>query len=442
MRLIPTLLAATLLTTGCSKLDSMFGGKDETRLPGERISVLAFDQGLEADKALMAEKMQIPGPLTNTNWPTSGGRLDHGGGNYTLPAELRQMWEESVGEGLSAEQPLMATPVAGFGMIYTMDSDARVTATSMESGKRVWKSDMAAENERGKATGGGVSLSGDTLFAATGYGEVVALKAKDGTELWRHKLNQPLRSSPTAADGRVYVVTIDNQLQALSAETGEPIWTHQGFSEAAGLLGAASPAVGHGLVIAAYSSGEIFALRADNGRALWSDNLAPIQRTSGLSTIAAIRGLPVLAADGNIVLAISNAGRMVAIDVRSGQRIWEQKIGGSNTPWVAGENIFVLSGQAQLVSLSLRDGRIRWVQQLTQFMDAKDREDAVVWSGPILAGSQLWLTNNRGRLMAFNPENGKELTMLKLDHSTTRPPIVVDGSLYVLDDDANLSAWR
>jgi len=444
MRLIPALLVATMLTTtGCSKVDSLFGGKtEEVRLPGDRISVLAFDTALEADKALAAETMQLPAPLTNVNWPTSGGRLDHGGGNYTLPAEIKSVWSENIGDGLSPEQPLMAAPVAGFGLIFTMDSDARVTATQLEKGQRVWKSDLAADEERGRATGGGLSLSGETLFAATGYGEVVGLNAKDGAELWRKKLNSPLRSAPTAADGRVYVTTIDNQLLALNAQNGDVIWTHQGFAEAAGLLGAASPAVGHGLVVAAYSSGEVFALRADNGRQLWSDNLAPIRRTSGIATIAAIRGLPVITADGSIVLAISNAGRMVAIDVRSGQRLWEQKIGGSNTPWVAGDNVFVLSGQAQLVALSLKDGRIRWVQQLKQYENPEERSGAIVWSGPILAGSQLWVTNSKGRLMAFNPVNGQEYSMIKLDHAATRSPIVIDGSLVALDDDATLSVWR
>ena len=56
--------------------------------------------------------------------------------------------------------------------------------------------------------------------------------------------------------------------------TASRLWSHNGIPETAGLLGGASPAVEGEIVIVAYTSGELFALRVENGRAVWSDNLA------------------------------------------------------------------------------------------------------------------------------------------------------------------------
>src|SRR3546814_4596588 len=103
-----------------------------------------------------------------------------------------------------------------------------------------------------------------------------------------------MRAAPTVAGWGVFVVSIYNHLTALNAETGEKLWSHTGFSEPAGLLGGASPAVEGDIVVVPYSSGEIFALRVENGRVVWSDNLTAVRRVDALSSLADIRGGPVI----------------------------------------------------------------------------------------------------------------------------------------------------
>src|SRR3546814_7890711 len=100
----------------------------------------------------------------------------------------------------------------------------------------------------------------------------------------------------------------------LNTETGERLWNHVGVQETAGLLGSASPAVARNTVVVPYSSGEVLALLTDDGRTVWSENLAAIRRLDPLADIAQVRGLPVI--DRDLVLAISHAGRMLAVDLR------------------------------------------------------------------------------------------------------------------------------
>jgi outer membrane protein assembly factor BamB len=242
------------------------------------------------------------------------------------------------------------------------------------------------------------------------------------------------------SDGRVFAVTVDNQLEVRAASDGRALWSHSGTPESAGLLGGASPAVEGDVVVAAYSSGELVALRVENGRQLWTDSLASARRTDALSALADIRGRPVI--DRGRVFAISHSGRMVAIDLRTGERLWEQDIGGTEAPWVAGDFIYVISNDSELVCLTRRDGRVRWVQELPRYTDLKAKKGALIWSGPILGGDRLIVVASNGEALSLSPYTGAPLGRVKLPDGTYLTPIIANETLFVLTDAADLIAMR
>ncbi len=133
---------------------------------------------------------------------------------------------------------------------------------------------------------------------------------------------------------------------------------------------------------------------------------------------------------------------MVAIDIRTGERIWDQDIAGVQSPWIAGDFLFVLTTANDLVCLSRREGRIRWVRALPRYEDEEDREDPIQWLGPVLASDRLILVSSDGRAVAISPYTGKMLGMLDLSGGATVAPVVAGNTLYVLTKDAQLTAWR
>lgn len=432
-------IIALFALAGCS---SWMGDSEEAGLPGERLPVLAYDQQLTADPALANAPLGLPESFGNSDWATVGGSATHSGGSFSMESTtLKDVWSHDMGAGVDADNPLLSSPIIVAGTVYTLDSEGQITSTDGEHGKELWQKDLSPSRTRDEAAGGGLAYAGNNIYAALGYGEMVALNLS-GEELWRTSTRSPLRSAPTADESTVYVVTIDNQLIALDAATGAIKWTHSGIMEAAGLLGAPAPLIGPDYVLVAYSSGELYALRPTNGREIWSENLAGARREGGVMSIAAIRGMPALSPDGRLAVAISNSGKMVAIDTRSGQRVWDQRMGGNQMPWIAGDTVFVVNNMAQLVALNLRDGRLRWVQQLAQWKEPDISYGLIAWYGPIMAGGKLWMTNSLGRMIAFDPTNGAELQVEKIGSPTNRPPIVAMATLYTLDDDADLTAWR
>jgi outer membrane protein assembly factor BamB len=249
-----------------------------------------------------------------------------------------------------------------------------------------------------------------------------------------------VRGAPTVADGRVFVVTVENTAEAIAADDGRRLWTHTGTAENAGLLGAASPAVEGEVVVVPYMSGELFALRVENGRPLWSDNLAAARRIDAVSGMADIRGLPVI--DRGRVYAISHSGRLAAIDLRTGERIWEQEIGGTNMPWVAGDFVYVLGNNGDLICLTRRDGRIRWIHELPRYENVERKRGPLLWTGPVLAGDRLIVLASNGEAETVSPYTGEAIGRVEMPDGSYIAPIVAAKTLYVLTNDADLIAMR
>jgi outer membrane protein assembly factor BamB len=268
----------------------------------------------------------------------------------------------------------------------------------------------------------------------------LALDPGDGKVIWKTAVGAPVRSAPTVSDGRVFVVTVDNELTVLATDDGRRLWNHNAIPETASLLGNASPAVEGEVVVAAYSSGELYALTVENGRPLWSDNFSNTRSVDAVSSLADIRGRPVL--DRGRVFAASHSGRMAAIDLRTGDRAWEQEFGGMHSPWVAGDYIYVLSNGNELACLTRNEGKIRWVRQLPSYQNEKKKKDPISWAGPVLGSDRLIVLSSAGDAISVSPYTGEPLGREEMSAGGYTQPVIADNSLYVLTDDANLSAYR
>ena len=417
-----------------------FGAEEDPPLPGTRISVLQLADAIEPDPLVADLDVFIPQAERNGDWPQAGMRANHLPGNLALSHPFDQAWSVDAGDGSSSNRRLINPPVMANGRVFAMDASGRVAAFDAQSGRRAWRVRATGDGEESDPLGGGLAFGDGRLYATTGFGEVLALNPSDGALLWRAEANGPIRSAPAFSAGRVFVISIDNQLEALDAATGQILWSHTGILEDAALLGGASPAAGGGVVIAPYSSGELFALRIETGRPAWSDSLAAVRRFGALAGLADIRAEPVIA--DNMVIAVSHSGRMVGIDLRSGARLWEQEVGGINMPLVAGEFIFMITTNSELVAMTKRGGRILWATPLQRFRDPDDREGPIVWAGPVLAGDRLITVGSNGEGVVASPVSGEIVHSFSLRGDGTIAPIVADGTLYVLSDNATLTAYR
>ena len=437
----PLLLLMTIVAlSGCSLLGRGGDKKPKTPVLGQRVAILSSESAVEVDPALADVAVLLPNAVVNDSWTQPGGNSSKSMDHPALGQALGKVWSVSV-DGTSMRARLAASPVVSGGRVYLMDTSANVHAFDAKTGGRVWQINFGTSGEGKNATwGGGVSVEGDVLYVTNGLGDVGALKASDGSVIWKKRPSGPLRGAPSFGNGVVFVMTADNQIYALKAADGSPEWNEAGATELAGVFGVAAPAIAQGTVIAGFSSGELNAYRYENGRVLWNDALSRTSISTSVSSLADIDANPVI--DRGRVFAVGKGGRMVSLELVTGQRLWEINVAGISTPWVAGEWVFVVTDDARLLCIARGSGKARWVAQLPRYEKEKKKKNPIQWTGPVLAGGRLIVASSDGRLANISPDNGALQSVTKAGGSVVLSPVVADNTLYVLDNDGHLTAWR
>lgn len=435
----PLVVVLALSLSGCG----VFGGKGKPTTPtvGNRVPILSrVESGAKPDAGLRDVAVVLPPAEANPEWPQAGNTANKSYGNLALAATPQRIWSVSV-TGSNRRRRLAAAPVIGGGQLFVMDTEGVVHAFDAVTGAQRWTSSFRIEGDGATSVfGGGASYDDGRVYVTTGVGEVAALDAKDGKQLWKVKPAGPLRGSPTIALNAVYVMTQNNEIHALNAADGAPLWNESGSLGQAGVFGVAAPAVGQGTIVAGYSSGELVAYRYENGRGLWSDALARTSLATSVGVLTDIDADPII--DRGRVFALGQGGRMAAYELVSGQRIWELNLAGISTPAIAGDWIFVLTDESKLLAIARTTGKVRWVTQLQRYKNEEKRKDAFYWSGPTLAGGRLWLTNSRGEVFSADAANGTATFFTKLGEAISHAPVVAGQTLYIMDDEGNISAFR
>jgi outer membrane protein assembly factor BamB len=435
-----TAVAAISLLGGCGIFK---GGDRKTPILGERVPILAAENDITVDPSLAAVQVLLPPAAENADWTQPGGNEAKAMGHLALGASPSRAWTARIPGGTTRVR-LAAAPVVAGGRLYVMDVDGVVHSFDAATGAAGWTANTVKDANKGNQSarfGGGVSVGEGRLFATNGLGDVVALNVADGAEAWRAKPGGPLRGAPSVANDQVYVVSQDNQLFALSQTDGTVVWTQAGSVESQGVFGAAAPASAQGTVVAGFSSGELNAYRYENGRSLWADSLSRTSASTSVSSLADIDAEPVI--ESGRAYAVGQGGRMVALEVTSGQRLWEQNIAGISTPAVAGEWLFVVTDDARLLCVARGSGKIRWMHQLPRYRNEKKKKGPILWVGPVLAGNRLVLANSEGQLAFASPEDGSVSgTVDASKNAISLSPVVANSTLYLLDDSGTISAWR
>lgn len=436
------MIAAATALSACSSMP--FGGKDaptETAPSDGRISILSFEQKLEADAALAGRTPYVPPPSDVAAWPQPGGPADNAPPHANVAGDFSIVARRAVGQGSSSNARISSPPVIADGKIFVFDADQRVSAFPIDGGGRIWSRDLSPRRGRDKnALGGGVAFADGKIYITSGFGFAAALNATTGEEVWRTNTQAPIHAAPTVSGGRVFAVTNDSELLAFDANTGAVQWTHQAIAESARILSASSPAVRGDLVVAPFASGEVVALLAPNGRRLWVDALTRAGRLTSLSAINDIAGRPVVL-DG-VVYAASHSGILAAIDQRTGQRIWARGLASTQTPWVAGDTLFVVSIDGELTAIERTTGQAFWVTQLKRYRNEEDRKGRIAWTGPLLAGGKLVLASSEGQAVIVNPSTGAVEKTLNVGGAVYIAPIAAGGQVFLLSDEGKLVVIR
>ncbi len=420
---------ALLTLVGCAE--------NKEKLKGTREPFIIMGNALKPDATLANMEVSVPPAQDLKNWNQVGGNPSHLVPPVLVGKDLKKAWQHKIGDGADTYHRLITHPVVNNGLVYTMDIHGVVQARKTDDGTLVW--DLATSPTEGHSNtmGGGFAVVDDVLFMTTSFGEVICVEAKSGKHIWTQALETPIRAAPTVFAGRVFVVTVNNEIFAIDAKSGEELWDYAGIVEPSSLLGGSAPAASASAIIVALTSGEIYGLSPEGGRLLWSDTMTPALRIDTVSSIAHIRARPII--EESTAYLASHGGRVGAYDILTGKKRWTSEIGALRTPALAGNFIFLITTNDDLVCMLKSTGQVRWAVPLPR---KRESDDVITWAGPIVVNQQLVIVSTSGQMAFVDVADGKIAQTIELESSCQLSPIAAEKTVFILTDSGTLQAWR
>lgn len=407
-------------------------------LPGERFTIRPTT-ATEVENRSAA--IALPAAVNLSEWTHENGNTAHSQNNAAVSTTPSLRWSTDIGVGVNRNARLSNGPVSGGGLVYVFDGEGQISAVTAD-GAIVWSLDSAPTAEQGDdGAGGGLSYANGTLYAATGYGEILAISATNGAIAWRRSFEAPFQSAPTILGDLVMVVTRTDQAYGLNAKDGSTEWTHRGHAASSGGFdNAASPAAVNGFAILPFSSGDMIAVEPRTGQPRWREALDQSLPSTALGRFGEISGDPVIA--GGNVYAANVSGQTVKMNLTTGARVWAISAGAVDPVVPVGGSVFLMTARAELVRVNASNGEVIWVQSLPAYDNPEKRKGVIRYYGPVLGGGLMWVTSRDGHLRGFAPDSGSLVSDIAVPGGAASAPIIVGGIMYILSLNGNLHAFQ
>ncbi len=364
---------------------------------------------------------------SDTNsWPMFRGDLGHSGYSAsTSPSTNKTLWTQQTGGAV------FSSPSVSEGVVYVSSGDGNLYALDATYGSQLWRSQIGCFN-----TLSSPAIANGVLYVGSDGGNIFALNQTTGVEIWTYSITGQRvdYSSPTVSDGIIYIgsysytyndnyttINYDGYLNALNASDGRLVWQDH--------IGAvvSSQAVVNGVVYAGSMSGNasrgsVFALNAANGAQIWS-----VQTEAVVSSPAVVN---------NVVYIASINGTVYALNSLTGNKVWNyqtnEQIMGS--PAISSGVVYIdglSNNDHALFALDAYTGNQLWTSPV-----------GAAFSSPTVADGVVFVGSTDGAVYAVNDSTGSTVWSY---HSSSHAyvyssPCVVEGVVYIGSADGNVYA--
>jgi outer membrane protein assembly factor BamB len=343
--------------------------------------------------------------------------------NQTI--KIKKLWSHGVGDG-QGEGFYKIQPAIGGSAIYVAAADGSLEAFDKQSGKSLW------DTELDLPLSGGVGVYEDALLLGSSDGFVLKVDASSGEVLWSTRLNGEVMSVPQS-NGRVVLAhTLDGKLQGLDFATGAVIWTYDSSVPVLTLRGSCSPLVNGDVAYVGFASGRVVAFDIVGGGILWEARVAIPQGRSEIERVVDIDGTMVLV--GDELFAASYQGRVMAIDVSDGRKLWQNDVSSFSGVSQGFGNIYVADEDGTVYAYQRSGQGERWQQAALAYRGL---------SRPTPVSSYLAVGDKEGYVHFLSQVDGEFVGRIEADSDGIRADMVSeDNILYVYGNSGDLIAYE
>lgn len=345
---------------------------------------------------------------------------------YFSPSlQVDRVWSTNVGAGLSRSRPDFR-PFHHDGMIWVGDHRGRISAVNADSGQ------VARRFDTGLSLSSGPAVYDDVLLAGTFDGFLVAMDPSSGDERWRARLSSEMLAFPVMHDGVVVARCIDGRTFGIDAADGSRIWIHDRSVPLLTLRGNSDPLTRAGQVYIGYDDGMVIALRVSDGSLLWEQRVSLPEGRTELERMADIDGP--MAIVGTDLYAVTYRGRMASLALESGRVLWVKELASHSGLSLQRTQMASADRNDAVWLIDRRNGSTLW---------RDERLARRQLTRPVFFGDHLVTVDGQGYMHWFNLDSGEFAARVRTGRSAPADaPLVIGNTLFLLDEDGSLTAWR
>ena len=339
--------------------------------------------------------------------------------------KIQKVWGASVGGG--GKKLRLGLGLAASGdRLYAAGRDGEIAAFNLKTGKQLWRTKTKLELT------GGTGASSEVVAVGSADGQVLALSAANGTELWRADVKGEVLSAPAVAEKEIVVRTVDGKLRSLAVVDGSELWSTEQQIPRLTLRGVATPVVAHELALSGFDNGRVIAVSMADGSTVWDSPVSPSHGRTELERLNDIDAAVKVV--GEDVFVVGFQGRAAMLALENGQIWWTRDLSSYRGVDVDDDQMYVSTSTGELVAMKRRTGTEVW------------RNDSLKHRGlsaPAAVGDFVVVADLDGYVHWFDRVTGTIAGRGKSGGDrVTNAPLVVDGTLYLINDKGEVSAMR
>jgi|GEM_PF-2593126 len=413
------LSACSTLESTLDSATSIFDDEPEVQeVAADTTEILFGSSSSKIDYDLANTQNVIPSIENNNAWQA------HNINRYYSNLRVNNVTELSESEHFSHD--LTITPLVIGGYFYSLDSELNLAKYSKaDLDEPIWEQLLIEDNPDGlKPTG--LAFANNHVYISFDSGDIYAIDAELGNTTWQKNIGSPVVLPVIASNDKLYIQTIDNQLYAVEPTNGEIAWRHFATLENTSLSLVPAPLIMERLIIAQYSTGEIYGLNLINGKEKWLEQIDKTGKVPDLNALSKF-----MLTDGVRIFANSNNGKLYGLDADSGNILWQESITLASKPWLAGDYIYLIDNSQNLVAINIAGG-IKYITKLPQPLAEDDEQ--ISWDKPLMANGDIITLSKEGYLAVLDAQTGQVKSLQEAESGEYSDYLIVDGNLYTVSN--------
>lgn len=309
---------------------------------------------------------------------------------------------------------------------FAAGTDGEVAAFDLRNGREVWRVRTRVR------LAGGPGAGSDLVAVGGDHGDVVVLDAASGGLKWKARINSEILAAPAIGTGVVVVRSVDGRLHAFDAAEGKVLWTAEQQVPRLSLRGTGKPVIVGDLVVCGFDNGRLLAINLRDGNDVWETQISPPAGRTELERLVDVDSA-VHAVDDDIY-AVSFQGRIARLARDTGQVWWSSELSSYRGLDTDEDGVYVSTAEGEVVKIGRRTGVELWRSKAL----AHRRLSAPAVMGRQVAVADLegyvhWLDVETGDIVGRSNSGGERVSA---------PPRLAGDTLLVLNDKGHLTAFR